>query len=137
MTIAATDASTPSGSTAWAPVASSSTTPSTPMTAPTAGGVLGRSASSGPASSIVTMADHVARIQAEWARERPDVDVTPQGVIGRPHRLAALLTEELCLVYRRHGLSEGAFDVLEPADAQRLETILTTLLARFGSPPTP
>ncbi|BCJ68623.1 MarR family transcriptional regulator [Polymorphospora rubra] len=56
--------------------------------------------------------DHVARIQQEWARERPDVDVTPQAVIGRLHRLAAHLTEELCVVYRRHGLSEGEFDVL-------------------------
>ncbi|MEV8096961.1 MarR family transcriptional regulator [Kitasatospora sp. NPDC085879] len=56
--------------------------------------------------------DHVARIQAEWARERPDLDVGPQGVIGRLHRLAALLTEELCLVYRRYGLGEGEFDVL-------------------------
>ncbi|MET9919553.1 MarR family winged helix-turn-helix transcriptional regulator [Streptomyces sp. NPDC059605] len=56
--------------------------------------------------------DHVARIQAEWARERPDVDVSPQGVIGRLHRLAGLLTEQLCLVYRRHGLNEGEFDVL-------------------------
>ncbi|WP_431676806.1 MarR family winged helix-turn-helix transcriptional regulator [Kitasatospora sp. KL5] len=56
--------------------------------------------------------DHVARIQAEWARERPDLDVRPQGVIGRLHRLAALLTEELCLVYGRYGLGEGEFDVL-------------------------
>ncbi|MEU9254581.1 MarR family transcriptional regulator [Streptomyces sp. NPDC048270] len=56
--------------------------------------------------------DHVARIQAEWARERPDVDVAPQGVIGRLHRLGLLLTERLCLVYARYGLSEGEFDVL-------------------------
>lgn len=54
----------------------------------------------------------MARIQAEWARERPDVDVSPQGVIGRLHRLAAALTDELTVVYRRHGLSEGDFDVL-------------------------
>ncbi|WP_256105426.1 MarR family winged helix-turn-helix transcriptional regulator [Streptomyces sp. ODS05-4] len=56
--------------------------------------------------------DRVARIQADWRRERPDVDVTPQGVIGRLHRLAGRLTEELSLVYRRYGLSEGEFDVL-------------------------
>lgn len=56
--------------------------------------------------------DHVARIQQSWARERPDVDVTPQGVIGRLHRLAAHLTEQLCVVYRRYGLGEGEFDVL-------------------------
>jgi DNA-binding MarR family transcriptional regulator len=56
--------------------------------------------------------DRVARIQQAWARERPDLDVSPQGVIGRLHRLAGHLTEQLCLVYRRHGLSEGEFDVL-------------------------
>ncbi|AXX29843.1 Transcriptional regulator, MarR family [Actinosynnema pretiosum subsp. pretiosum] len=56
--------------------------------------------------------DRVARIQAEWARERPDVDVSPQGVIGRLHRLAAALMEEISVVYRRHGLGEGEFDVL-------------------------
>jgi DNA-binding MarR family transcriptional regulator len=58
------------------------------------------------------MTDHVGRIQQEWARERPDLDVTPQGVIGRLHRLAGFLTEELCTVYRQHGLGEGDFDVL-------------------------
>jgi DNA-binding MarR family transcriptional regulator len=56
--------------------------------------------------------DRVARIQAEWRRERPDVDTTPQGVIGRLHRLADRLSEELCLVYDRYGLSGGEFDVL-------------------------
>lgn len=56
--------------------------------------------------------DHVARIQAEWARERPDVDVSPQAVIGRLHRLGHLLTARLDVVYRTHGLSEGEFDVL-------------------------
>ncbi|MEU8824652.1 MarR family transcriptional regulator [Streptomyces sp. NPDC048636] len=56
--------------------------------------------------------DRVARIQADWRRERPDVDVSPQGVIGRLHRLAGQLTEELCRVYGRYGLSEGEFDVL-------------------------
>lgn len=40
------------------------------------------------------------------------MDVRPQGVIGRLHRLAGLLTEELYLVYKRYGLSEGEFDVL-------------------------
>lgn len=56
--------------------------------------------------------DHVAHIQSEWRRERPDVDVSPQGVIGRLHRLAGRLTGQLCLVYDCYGLSEGEFDVL-------------------------
>jgi len=56
--------------------------------------------------------DRVAQIQREWARERPDLDVSPANVIGRLHRLAAFLAEELLVVYRRHGLGEGDFDVL-------------------------
>ncbi|MFY1693375.1 MarR family winged helix-turn-helix transcriptional regulator [Plantactinospora sp. WMMB782] len=56
--------------------------------------------------------DHVARIQRAWARERPDLDVRPQGVIGRLHRLAGHLGEQLRVVYRRYGLGEGEFDVL-------------------------
>ncbi|SDZ09595.1 MarR family winged helix-turn-helix transcriptional regulator [Herbiconiux ginsengi] len=56
--------------------------------------------------------DRVARIQEEWRRERPDVDVSPQGVIGRLHRLSALLSGALVEVYREFGLGEGEFDVL-------------------------
>ncbi|MEV0782341.1 MarR family transcriptional regulator [Streptomyces sp. NPDC050423] len=70
------------------------------------------SPSSSASSPAPQPLDHVARIQAEWHRERPDLDVSPQGVIGRLHRLGRLLTEELCVVYRRFGLSEGEFDVL-------------------------
>lgn len=60
----------------------------------------------------MTDLDHVARIQAEWARERPDLDVSPVAIIGRLHRLAARLTDELVAVYAEHGLTEGEFDVL-------------------------
>ncbi|WP_440708314.1 MarR family winged helix-turn-helix transcriptional regulator [Herbiconiux sp. YIM B11900] len=56
--------------------------------------------------------DRVDLIQSEWRRERPDLDVSPQGLIGRLHRVAAALTGELVPVYARHGLSEGEFDVL-------------------------
>lgn len=58
------------------------------------------------------MADHVAHILEQWSAERPDLDVSPVGIIGRLHRLAARLTEELNVVYRRFGLGEGDFDVL-------------------------
>ncbi|MER3389610.1 MAG: MarR family transcriptional regulator [Microcella sp.] len=64
------------------------------------------------ASRLSDDLDHVARIQQEWARERPEVDVSPQGVIGRLHRLADWLTEELAVVFRDAGLSAGEFDVL-------------------------
>jgi len=56
--------------------------------------------------------DRVAQIQQAWARELPGVDTSAMGVIGRLHRLAGHLTEQLVVVYRRHGLGEGEFDVL-------------------------
>lgn len=56
--------------------------------------------------------DHVARIQQQWAAERPDLDPRPQGIIGRLHRLALFLREEVCAVYAEHGLTEAEFDVL-------------------------
>ncbi|WP_114424040.1 MarR family winged helix-turn-helix transcriptional regulator [Nocardioides houyundeii] len=56
--------------------------------------------------------DHVGRIMDQWARERPDLDVSPMGVIGRLHRLADRLQAELRPVFAAHGLGEGDFDVL-------------------------
>jgi len=61
---------------------------------------------------IEGVVDHVARVLEQWAVERPDLDTSPVGVIGRLHRLAVRLTEELTAVYAAHGLSEGDFDVL-------------------------
>jgi DNA-binding MarR family transcriptional regulator len=56
--------------------------------------------------------DHVDAIQEQWRRERPDLDPSPQGVIGRLHRVARALTDELTSVYERYGLSEPEFDLL-------------------------
>lgn len=56
--------------------------------------------------------DHVERIMQQWHRERPDLDVSPQAVIGRLHRLADTLNEALDLVYRQFGVGDGEFDVL-------------------------
>jgi len=56
--------------------------------------------------------DHVDLIQEQWRRERPDLDPSPQGVIGRIHRLALALTAEITAVYAQFGLSEAEFDLL-------------------------
>lgn len=56
--------------------------------------------------------DRVAQIQQAWLRERPDLDPSPQGVIGRLHRVALGLTERLVAVYAEFDLTEGEFDVL-------------------------
>jgi DNA-binding MarR family transcriptional regulator len=56
--------------------------------------------------------DHVGRIQQQWARERPDLDTSAMGIIGRLHRLAHALHAELRPVFEEAGLSDGEFDVL-------------------------
>lgn len=60
----------------------------------------------------MTQPDHVGRILEQWAVERPDLDVSPMGVIGRLHRLAAVLDGELRLVFAAMGLGDGEFDLL-------------------------
>jgi DNA-binding MarR family transcriptional regulator len=56
--------------------------------------------------------DRVDQILAEWARERPDLDASPIGVIGRVSRAARYLERELETTLRRHGLDTGTYDVL-------------------------
>jgi DNA-binding MarR family transcriptional regulator len=48
----------------------------------------------------------------QWARERPELDVSPIGIIGRISRLSRELEARLEPVYRAHGLEHGWHDVL-------------------------
>ncbi len=57
-------------------------------------------------------ADAVDYVLEQWAQERPDLDVSPIGVIGRLHRVGDHLRRALVAEYEHHGLSEGEFDVL-------------------------
>ena len=72
-------------------------------------------------------------------RERPDLDVAPQGILGRLHRVAGQLTRELVTVFERHGLTEGEFDVLcalrrvgEPFARQPAELARHTMITTGG-----
>ena len=56
--------------------------------------------------------DGVDVILEQWRRERPELDPSPIGVIGRISRLAGELEQRLEAVYRRHGLEPGWHDVL-------------------------
>ena len=56
--------------------------------------------------------DGVDRILRQWQRERPDLDTSPMGVIGRVSRLSRQLEQRLDPVFARHGLEQGLFDVL-------------------------
>ena len=56
--------------------------------------------------------DGVDVILEQWRRERPELDPSPIGVIGRISRLARELEQRLEAVYRQHGLEPGWHDVL-------------------------
>lgn len=49
----------------------------------------------------------------QWRRERPDLDVSPMGVIGRLNEASSLIARDrLAPVFARFGLQSGEFDVL-------------------------
>jgi DNA-binding MarR family transcriptional regulator len=56
--------------------------------------------------------DHVARIVAQWAVERPDLDASPLLVLGRISWLASYMEAELRPPFAAEGLGNGDFDVL-------------------------
>ncbi len=56
--------------------------------------------------------DHVDTITEQWARERPDVDVSGMAVIGRISRLARTLESRLDEVFAAHALEAWEFDLL-------------------------
>jgi DNA-binding MarR family transcriptional regulator len=57
-------------------------------------------------------ADRVDAILAQWRRERPDLDVSPMGTIGRIKRCAALLQRRLDETFASFELTGWEFDVL-------------------------
>lgn len=56
--------------------------------------------------------DAVDAILEQWRRERPDLDVSPMGTIGRIKRCTALLQRKLDKVFAAFGISNWEFDVL-------------------------
>jgi DNA-binding MarR family transcriptional regulator len=60
----------------------------------------------------MTERDGVDLIIEQWRRERPDLDSSPIGIIGRISRLAREIEQRLERVYREQGLEPGWHDVL-------------------------
>lgn len=56
--------------------------------------------------------DHVDHILEQWAQQRPDLDVSPMGIIGRMSRLSRFLERSIAAVLTRYGLNEPQFAVL-------------------------
>lgn len=58
------------------------------------------------------MPDHVDLVLSQWALERPDLDVSAMGVIGRLARVQRLVEAEVRATFARHDLDAPSFDVL-------------------------
>jgi len=56
--------------------------------------------------------DAVDTILAQWQRERPDLDASPMGVIGRLSRLAQHIDNAIHAELAKLGITPGEFDVL-------------------------
>lgn len=58
------------------------------------------------------MTDSVDRVLAQWARERPDLDASPMGIVGRIQRASRLLDRGLLEFFADHDLQLWEFDIL-------------------------
>ncbi|OZI58097.1 MarR family winged helix-turn-helix transcriptional regulator [Bordetella genomosp. 1] len=58
------------------------------------------------------MQDHVDRVLADWARERPDLDVSAMAVCARLFRLNIVAARSVDRAFKAHGLHQGEFDLL-------------------------
>ena len=58
------------------------------------------------------MEDAVDLILEQWSRERPDLDCTPMGIIGRITQLQREVHLAQRATFARHGLDAPSFDVL-------------------------
>ena len=71
------------------------------------------------------MADHVDLVLEQWGEQRPDLDASPMGVIGRLSRLSQLFDGELRRNFARHDLDRASFDVLATLRRSNSEHSLT------------
>ncbi|KAJ55707.1 transcriptional regulator [Actibacterium mucosum KCTC 23349] len=78
-------------------------------------------------------------IRAQWARQRPDIDTRPMGLIGRVVRLATIYREEMGKTFARHGMNAASFDVLAtllrsgPPHALSPNQLLATMMVTSGT----
>ena len=63
-------------------------------------------------SSTCHLKDHVDWVIEGWARERPDLDVSPIAIINRLERLQTYLRSEVASVFERFGLTAPSFAVI-------------------------
>lgn len=58
------------------------------------------------------MSDHVDRVLAQWAAERPDLDSSPVAVVGRLSRVTRAIEARIAENFTAHGIDSSTYDVL-------------------------
>lgn len=58
------------------------------------------------------MTDAVDSFLAQWQRERPEMDATPMGVVGRLSRASSLVEHDISEYFVAQGMEPWEFDVL-------------------------
>ncbi|MYM61469.1 MarR family transcriptional regulator [Vibrio sp. OCN044] len=68
--------------------------------------------------------DHVDRVLVQWQHQRPDLDCSPMGVVGRLSRMSRLIDKKINIIFKNNSLTSVEFDIL-------------ATLRRFNEPMTP
>lgn len=83
--------------------------------------------------------DHLDEIAAQWAGERPELDVSALALLGRLFRVASLADASLSGPAASHGLRPGWFDLLaalrragDPFELNPTELMRATMLSSGG-----
>ena len=80
--------------------------------------------------------DNLDHIRERWAQEMPELDTSSMALIGRLQQVNKYMSQAMSQTFRRHGLTDAAFDVLATllrsgppytlTPAQLLEQLLVT-----------
>ncbi|MCQ8229717.1 MULTISPECIES: MarR family winged helix-turn-helix transcriptional regulator [Pantoea] len=67
--------------------------------------------------------DHVDRLLVQWLQQRPDLDCSPMGVLGRISRMSRIVDKKLDKTFKNNDLSAIEFDIL--AALRRFNSLTT------------
>ncbi|WP_434746130.1 MarR family winged helix-turn-helix transcriptional regulator [Candidatus Pantoea rara] len=56
--------------------------------------------------------DHVDRLLVQWLQQRPELDCSPMGVLGRISRMSRIVDKKLDKTFKNNNLSAIEFDIL-------------------------
>lgn len=83
--------------------------------------------------------DDLDKIQAQWRKQRPDLNTDPMALIGRLLRVSHFMSQEMAKTFALYGLNGASFDVLAtllragPPHALSPNELLQTMMITSGT----